>query len=185
LRAGLLSAALLAALVIGGSGTVAASVSDGYSVTELGTLPGGIASGAYAINGWGQIVGSSGSSNPGGAVLWDGGTITDLGTLPGYSWSLANGINDNGQIVGMAGMSSGGSRAVLWDQSIQDLGTLGGDFSEADGINNDGKVIGSAWLSGNTGPHAFLWQNGAMADCRSPRAIGHSIATTIRPPAGP
>jgi probable HAF family extracellular repeat protein len=168
LTAGLLSAPLLAALVIAGSGTVSASASSGYTVTDLGTLPGASQTAALGINGWNQVVGVAAVFRQqlwwSTAVLWDGDTITNLGTLPGGNWSEATGINDSGQIVGMGDNARGANRALLWDGSVQDLGTLGGDESEAYAIDNNGDVVGSAWLSGNSGPHAFMWTNGTMRD---------------------
>ena len=54
---------------------------------------------------------------------------------------------------------------------MTDLGTLHpeGGYSFAFGINKLGQVIGASATDfvddfGNTGPHAFLWQNGGMED---------------------
>ena len=84
---------------------------------DLGTLPGGTQSYAYAINTLGQAVGASDSS--GGAqraVLFDRGAIRDLNALipRGSGWTLteARDINDTGQIVG-TGVVDGHTRAFL------------------------------------------------------------------------
>jgi probable HAF family extracellular repeat protein len=116
---------------------------------DLGTLPGGDYSSAFAINDSGIVVGTSNTSTSTHAFSWTPAQgLQDLGTLPGANASSALAINNQGQIVG-----SSGDHAALWSGgNIQDLGTLGGATSEAHGINNMG------------GPHAFLWQNGAMQD---------------------
>ena len=57
-----------------------------YTITDLGTLPGGTASYAFDMNDAGWVAGTSNLA-PGGvnqhAVLWLGGQVTDLGTLGG------------------------------------------------------------------------------------------------------
>src|SRR5579864_567172 len=95
---------------------------------DLGTLPGGDYSSAFAINDSGIVVGTSNTSTSTHAFSW---TLThglsDLGTLPGANASSALAINNQGQMVGRSG-----EHAALWfGGNIQDLGTLGGPTSEA------------------------------------------------------
>ena len=128
-------------------------------IRDLGTLPGGDYSAAFAINDSGVVVGTSNTSTSTHAFSWTPTQgLSDLGTLPGANASSALAINNQGQIAG-----SSGGHAVLWSSgSIQDLGTLGGATSEAHGINNLGAIVGVSDTS--SGPHAFLWKAGAMQD---------------------
>jgi probable HAF family extracellular repeat protein len=107
--------------VVGASGTnsTAGAYAHAYlynhvdgSVTDLGTLNGGLTSSAADINELDQVVGSSwlvteptSLSDPTQyhAFLWQGGSMTDLNELiADSSWILtgATAINDNGDIVG-------------------------------------------------------------------------------------
>jgi probable HAF family extracellular repeat protein len=128
-------------------------------IRDLGTLPGGDYSSAFAINDSGVVVGTSNTSTSSHAFSWTlAQGLRDLGTLPGANASSAFSINNQAQIAG----SSGGHAALWTSGNIQDLGTLGGATSEAHGVNNLGAVVGLSDTS--SGPHAFLWNNGAMQD---------------------
>jgi probable HAF family extracellular repeat protein len=86
-------------------------------LADLGTLPGGTQSYAYAINNPGQAVGASDSSaDAQRAVLFEGGQVRDLnGLIPatsGWLLSEARDINDAGQIAG-TGVYEGQVRAYL------------------------------------------------------------------------
>ena len=85
---------------------------------DLGTLPGGDWSKAYAINNSTKVVGEAGTA--GGdthAVLWQGGAMYDLNELipPGSGWELisARDINDQGHIVGEGINPDGKTRGFL------------------------------------------------------------------------
>src|SRR5262249_14213765 len=79
---------------------------------DLGTLPGHTSSQARGINGAGNIVGWSGTTEGADsrAVLWANGEPHDLGTLPGDVSSQALAVNTVGQVARWAG-----SRAFVWD----------------------------------------------------------------------
>ena len=118
-----------------------------YTVTDLGTLPGGTQSDAVGLNDNEQVVGYAYTS--GGvqhAFLYSGGSMQDLGTLGGKQ-VYANAINDSGQVVGGI-TSSDGSRfldAFLYSNgAMQDLNTLlpsssGWTLESAQGINDSGQ----------------------------------------------
>jgi probable HAF family extracellular repeat protein len=133
---------------------------SGYSIRDLGTLPGGDHSQASGINNRGQVVGlSTTASGEFHAFLWEKGEMTNLGTLPGRDYSQASGINNRGQVVGSSSLTSPQEEgnAFLWeDGEMTDLGTLGGNFSQAFGINSRGQVVG--WSTTASGyDHAVLW----------------------------
>jgi probable HAF family extracellular repeat protein len=84
---------------------------------DLGTLPGGSQSFAYAINDKNQIVGAAnGHTLDLRAVLFENGRVIDLNALlpdnSGWVLTEARDINDRGQIVG-TGVINGRQRAFL------------------------------------------------------------------------
>lgn len=85
------------------------------AVTDLGTLPGGIASSASSINDLGLIAGESDDGTVGHAVLWSpDGRISTLPDLPGGSNGEAAAISDTGIVVGSDDDTQGNSVAVRW-----------------------------------------------------------------------
>jgi probable HAF family extracellular repeat protein len=130
-----------------------------FSMTDLGTLPGGTESFAYGINDRGQVVGSSQTaSGENHAFLWDKGVMRDLGTLGGTSFPFD--INNRRQVVGSSQTASEEEllHAFLWDKGeMTDLGTLpGGIQSVAFSINGSGQVVGHSWTASGE-IHAVLW----------------------------
>jgi probable HAF family extracellular repeat protein len=134
---------------------------------DLGTLPGGQRSVAFATNTAGQVVGWSALNSrdiDGHAFLWqEGRGMTDLGVLPGDTFSRAYAINTSGQIIGISIDSETlYDRAFLWTKNagMEQISTTP-DFataytSAANGINDSGQIVGSA--ANNNGPfHAFIW----------------------------
>lgn len=119
-----------------------------YWYYDLGTLPGGTYSYAYAINDQGQIAGYSGNAADWPtAFRWTPGDppqMEALGTLGGYS-SQAWGLNNAGQVVGESQKPDYYTSAFLSipGSSMQDLGMLpGGKMSYAYDINDAGQVVG-------------------------------------------
>lgn len=129
---------------------VPATVNAGWTLKGLGTL-GGINSSATGINNFGQVVGSSVTSDnvTSHAFLTgpNGVGIKDLGTLGGTE-SAANSVNDYGQVVGWSD-SAGNTESLgfITDRNgvgMTRLSALGGTEFGTTGndINNLGEVVG-------------------------------------------
>src|SRR5260370_26958868 len=99
-----------------------------YTVTDLGTLPGGGYSVARSVNATGEVTGAAGKSNSNlsSVFLYSNGSMTNLGTLGGPS-GIGNGINASGEIAGYSTNSAGTYQAFLPSGGkLTGIGDLGG-----------------------------------------------------------
>jgi probable HAF family extracellular repeat protein len=162
------------------------------ALKDLGTLPGGASSFAYAINERGLSVGWSqnGLLDPFTGVpeyvpvAWRNGRTIEIGTFGG-SFGQAAAVSESGFVVGgaenttpdpfdladvfgIAGTTE--LRAFGWhrDRGLFDLGTLGGPGAVALSVNRDGQVAGTSFTTDIPGANGmpplapFLWSNGEM-----------------------
>jgi probable HAF family extracellular repeat protein len=117
---------------------------------------------ASALNNTGQVLGLIDPLHNGHAYLWNmnDGQVTDL--CPRDRGCYAAAVNDLGQIAGWKVFDFDQHAALRnADGSWQDLGTLSGPgTSYAYGLNEAGQVVGEDSTLG----HAFIWQDGVMAD---------------------
>lgn len=158
---------LLTAAAITTMGLTVAQQADaqGYTVKDLGTLPGRVASAAWAQTNGNLIVGGSKSPTPMRAVLWMGGLKFNLGTLPGYLGSFARGVNASGQVVGYAFNDNTNVRAFRWQGGVMsDLGAFpGGTRSIANAIHPLGRIVGGAERADGS-IHAAMWIGSSIFD---------------------
>jgi probable HAF family extracellular repeat protein len=143
-----------------------AAAQDFYFLTDLGTLPGGYESHAFAVNNKGQIAGTSNSSSGyNQAFLYTNGKMIGLGTLGGLV-SLAFGINNKGEVVGQSSTSNNTVNGFLYDgKSLIDLGYFqpgGLSYSSAYGINDAGLAVGVMYPNGLQYARGFLYWNRVM-----------------------
>jgi probable HAF family extracellular repeat protein len=176
--------------VVGGSESgagVHAFLYQNGTMSDLGTLPGGIHSYAYDINALGHVVGFSMTTTFGGGIaqhafLYRQGTMMDLGTLPGGSHSsTASAVNAADHVVGSSAGTRAQNQAFLWvDGSMTDLGTFGGNASSASDINDAGVVVGAAEVAPDA-YHAFVWADGTLHDLNARIAVaGWELITAMR-----
>lgn len=141
------------------------------TVQNLGHIPSGYWSWAWAINDAGLAVGVSHKQTLFGATFYafkvGDGAVTQLADLTAGHGTAALGVNRDGVIVGCAdpgGDALGTFTAVRWTgNTVTNLGTLGGFNSHANAINVHGHIVGASELA--SGPfHAFRWVNGTRTD---------------------
>ena len=170
-------AIVLSVLCLAFSGVRVVSAKVSYTVTDLGTLPGGAYGGASCISNSGYVAGAGNSANSSNhAFLYSNGTMTDLGTLPAVPTvlplaSMTVGKWRDGVLTPPAMIAP-----VLYSNgTMTDLGTLPGHlYSYAWGVNNRGQVAGAAQHSvpspgGSGGNRAFLYSGGTMTDLGTAR----------------
>ncbi len=145
-------------------------------VNDLGTLPGGNESVAFAVNSRGQVAGFSnndvldpvslaGLPTQARSFLWQNGAMQDLGTLGGTD-GVAFDINERGQIAGFSYTNSDATlNPFFWQNgTMTDIGSLGGTFGIPNWLNSRGQVVGYSNLAGDATHHGFLWDRGTLTD---------------------
>lgn len=137
------------------------TAAQSYTVTDLGTLPGGTYSEANAINNLGHVTGDAGTHytapdhyvvTSSHVFMWRNGKMHDLGGETNGG-SSGNAINDFDMIVGMASDGEGDAVSGAWGSKIRSLPS---DYGIAFGLNNRGEVAGENheyYLT--TGHHPF------------------------------
>src|SRR5258706_3421380 len=170
-----LGMAVLAGLALTVSRPAAA---DGYTVTDLGALPGMPFTSTWqqSINNGGVIAAYANSSADDlanstffgdSSFLWKNGTITPLPGLPGAIDTTALSLNNKGQVCGRSTPDGERSHAVLWDHGvIRALGELPGDNKSAALLINDlGQAVGYSRQPVVDGNHlrAVLWYKGTIS----------------------
>lgn len=144
--------------------------SQGYTMAELSTLPGGGAAMARAIQPAGLIVGQADRDGPGSEapVLWSRGGVGGYGISMlqgpnGENHGIVEAVNSAGRMVGTS-YTVTGITATLWIPT-QDgyrataLGTLPtGLESEASGISATGEVVGWSSVDGNSYRMPTVWR---------------------------
>jgi probable HAF family extracellular repeat protein len=153
-----------------GSGSAGVWFWNGSTATQLPTVLPGFSDG-LGINNRDDLAGTSYGANS-IAFANIGGAVQNIGAAaPDFKASYARGINDEGWVAGALFQGVGGveSRPFIYrNGSIQVLPALGGNAGAAFAVSNRGHVTGQAALAttppGSGGGHAFLYQNGNMAD---------------------
>ncbi len=169
-----------------------------FTVTDLGTLPGGQQSVAYGLNDRGQVVGWSdgGIDNTQGyevmvhnhAVLWDQGKIRDLGLLKGFPYSAGQGINNQDQIAGgwdvnyhpyIGGGIAGLRETFLWQNGNRTLlrGAKPFFVDRANAINDSGQI--AAVVISDAGQRAAIWSKGTLTVLSLPPGFTQSYAYAL------
>jgi probable HAF family extracellular repeat protein len=130
-----------------------------FVATDLGTLPGGSSSQAFAVNARGVVVGSSTVDEVLHAFMWSEDTgMTDLGTLEGTQTTPTL-ISERGVIagVGIVDPNNGPTRAFARTHANGFVRlSLGGSNSSPTAVNAKGDVVGFSDTASGT-VHAFLW----------------------------
>jgi probable HAF family extracellular repeat protein len=124
---------------------------------NLGLVPGGLRSQAFAVSDDGSVVvGASILSHAGHVFRWtatDG--MVDLGTLPGQNISFAYAVSRDGIVIAGGPSSGAAGHAFLWmpGSGLADLGVLPGQSTSAlYALNRDGSAA-----AGVSGTRAVRW----------------------------
>lgn len=160
---------------------VTAPARAGYTVVDLGVLPGGTFSTGAGLNAAGLVVGrgdTAGYALQG--FVGQGGTPLDVGLLPGGTFTYATGVNASGLVVGDGDTTGGAVHGFVASGpgAILDLGVKPGWVgSHATGINDYAQISGFATLRGGitrgftTDPFGSFYDLGTFGGLNS-RASG-------------
>jgi len=169
------SALLLAALALAAPRSAAA---DGYTVTDLGALPGKPYSGEWqqTINNAGVVAAYANADADAlffngyvgdSPYIWNKGAITPLPELPNATDTIPFHINNNGTVVGRSNAPQLGqyNQPVLWDKGvIHVLPVLPGDNKGgALSINDRGQASGYSANPDTGVRHAAVWYKGTVS----------------------
>ena len=123
---------------------------------------------ANDINDIGDIVGSLRTNNRFRGALWQGDQVVDLGIPPAGNFSMASAVNNQSQVVGHWGNSVTGKpalQAFLWEDGVMANVELPvGPNSDATAINDLGQITGWMGQSFLIDSHAYVWDDGSVAD---------------------
>jgi len=146
---------ILNLIVAGGFiAALALAQTPSYTVTDLGTFPGGDTSNGFQLNNAGMVAGSSNSApmGPQVAFIWYGGHLIDLGTLGGQACpgcnSGADGPNAGGEVAI-------GSETSKIDPNGEDFCEFGTHRQCLGAIWRDGFLTALPTLSGGNNANAF------------------------------
>ena len=142
------------------------------TITDLGVLPGGTYSSAYAINSNGKIAGMAyDASNALTTVQWVNGQISPIPGLSPSAASVPEDMNDAGEIAGTLRISNRLYSGIYWDplNTPFQLPPLPGGpatLVRAHAINSLGQIVGLAQEgTPNYRGHAAVWlRNSFQAD---------------------
>jgi uncharacterized membrane protein len=140
--------------------SVPVAVTQGRLV-ELGTLELGYAD-MHAVNGRGDIIGSSTSEHGGRAVIWPYDTRTPI-TLPADGGRVAA-VNEHGDVVGTAHADG-----FLWHDGTQTLlDQQGGAEVLPTDVNDSRTVAGNLLFPDSAQTRAFTWRAGVFTELPTP-----------------
>lgn len=141
-----------------------AALAQTHHAIDLGTLDNTPVSFGFALNSFGNCVGTTAEATANlRGFFWDG-TMTSVEPLAGDLQCEAFAINDNGDVAAMSyDQAELNPHGLLWNAgTVTDLGALG-----PRGLNDAGTVVG--YTATNTASlalveHAGSWQSGMLLD---------------------
>ncbi len=146
------------------------AMAESFSFTTV-NVPGSVWTGAYGINGSGEIAGYYSAPYPNG-YSYAGGSFTTI-DFPGadMNMTVAFGINDTGEITGFYVNSSGNERGFLYSGgAFSSFNYPNAYYTWGTGINGSGTIVGN--LDDGRTQHGFLYSGGVFTGIDVPGAVG-------------